>query len=255
MDIHILGCSGGIGQDLHTTALRVGEDTLIDCGTGIGTLPLNELQKIRHIFITHSHLDHIAGLPMLLSTIYDELIGQPLTIHCQQETYEAMMKHIFNWSIWPNFFALPSAENAVIRFSAMSPGESLTLGENIHTMVKVEHTVPAAGYLVQNNKTGFAFSGDTAHAPELWKAINLADHIELLIVECAFAEERSEIAHQAKHFSPEVLSTALQGLTVNPQIGISHLQPGKEQLIMSELQHAMPNRSIRSIHNGEVISL
>lgn len=255
MDIHILGCSGGIGYGLHTTALRVGEDTLVDCGTGVGALPLEELLKIRHVFITHSHLDHIAGLPLLLDTIYDHLIDNPLTIHCQVETYDVLMQHVFNWAIWPNFFALPSTQNPVVVFAAMSPGESITIGENTHTMVKVEHTVPAVGYLVQNSKTGFAFSGDTAHAPKLWEAVNTAENIEILIVECAFADDRAEIANQAKHFSPKALALALDELSVDLQICVSHLQPGKEEQIMSELQKAMPHRSIRSISNGEVLSL
>jgi ribonuclease BN (tRNA processing enzyme) len=255
MDIHILGCSGGIGRGLHTTALRVGEDTLIDCGTGVGTLPLEDLLKIRHVFITHSHLDHIAGLPLLLDTIYDQLIQQPLTIHCQVETYDVLMKHVFNWTIWPNFFALPNKQTPVVKFEAMSPGKSITIGENTHTMVDVEHTVPAVGYLVQNSKTGFAFSGDTAHAPKLWEAVNTADNIEMLIVECAFANNRADIATQAKHFSPKSLSLALEELSVDLQICVSHLQPGKEEQIMSELREAMPHRSIRSISNGEVLSI
>ena len=255
MNIHILGCSGGIGHGLHTTALRVGEDTLIDCGTGVGELPLSELLKIRHVFLTHSHLDHIAGLPLLLDTIYDQLMDKPLTVYCQPETHDILMQHIFNWSVWPNFFVLPNKENPVVEFSAMSPGESVTLSENTHTMIKVEHTVPAVGYLVKNDKTGFAFSGDTANAPALWSAMNTAEHIELLIVECAFSDERAEIANQAKHFSPKTLSAALEELTINPQICISHLQPGKEEQIMSELKKAMPHRSLRSIRSGEILTL
>lgn len=255
MEIHILGCSGGIGHGLHTTALRVGEDTLIDCGTGVGELPLDDLLKIRHVFITHSHLDHIAGLPLLLDTIYDQLIDHPLTVYCQSETYDVLMQHVFNWTIWPNFFALPNQDRPVARFTAMSPGDSIRLGENVHTMIEVEHTVPAVGYLIEDDKTGFAFSGDTAFAPKLWEAVNNADNIEMLIVECAFSDDRAEIANQAKHFSPKTLSAALEKLSINPKICVSHLQPGKEDQIMSELQKAMPHRSIRSISNGEILSL
>ena len=69
MQIKILGCSGGIGGDLHTTSMLVDNDILIDAGTGVGDLTMDELLMINHIFITHSHLDHIAFIPLLLDTM------------------------------------------------------------------------------------------------------------------------------------------------------------------------------------------
>lgn len=50
MKINVLGCSGGIGSGLRTTALRVDASTLLDCGTGVGDLPLEELFQIKHVF-------------------------------------------------------------------------------------------------------------------------------------------------------------------------------------------------------------
>jgi phosphoribosyl 1,2-cyclic phosphodiesterase len=45
---------------------------LLDAGTGIGDLALEDLRTIRHVFLTHAHLDHIAGLPMLVDSIFEE---------------------------------------------------------------------------------------------------------------------------------------------------------------------------------------
>ncbi len=52
MKINVLGCSDGIGRGLRTTALCVDADILLDCGTGVGDLPLEELFQIKHVFIT-----------------------------------------------------------------------------------------------------------------------------------------------------------------------------------------------------------
>ncbi len=255
MKINVLGCSGGIGSGLRTTALRVNVNTLLDCGTGVGDLPLAELFQIKHVFITHSHLDHVAGLPLLVDTIYEKLIDDPLKVYCQPKTYQVLMEHIFNWKIWPNFFCLPSEEKAVVKFVPMNPEQSISIDDNTYTMVEVEHTVPAVGYIVNNGTSSFAFSGDTASAPKLWQALNQQNQVDLLIVECAFADERSEIANQAKHFSPQSLAQELASLTHNPQICVSHLQPGEEEKIMQELHAAMPQRNLRSIACGEVLSL
>ena len=69
MNIRVLGCSGGIGTDLRTTSLLIDSDILIDAGTGLGDLDLDSMGAIKHIFITHSHLDHVAFLPLLIDTI------------------------------------------------------------------------------------------------------------------------------------------------------------------------------------------
>ena len=62
MQIRILGCSGGVSANLRTTSLLVDGDVLIDAGTGVGDLSLEEMSRIQHVFLTHSHLDHIAIL-------------------------------------------------------------------------------------------------------------------------------------------------------------------------------------------------
>ena len=255
MEINVLGCSGGIGRGLRTTALRVGDNTLIDCGTGVGDLPLEDLFKVEHVFITHSHLDHVAGLPLLIDTIYEKLLDKPLTVYCQPVTYQVLMEHIFNWKIWPNFFNLPSKSKPVVQFAPLEPGQSISIDDKKVTMVEVEHTVPAVSYVVKNKRSSFAFSGDTASAPRLWEMLNQESNIDLLIVECAFADERSEIANQAKHFSPQSLANELASLNHNPEVCVSHLQPGEEDKIMRELQAAMPQRKIRSISSGDILSL
>ena len=93
MRIKILGCSGGIGAGLRTTSLLVDEDILVDTGTGIGDLPLAELRRIRHVFLTHSHLDHTCGLPLLLDTVFDTL-QSPIMVRGREETLAAVRKHI-----------------------------------------------------------------------------------------------------------------------------------------------------------------
>src|SRR5688500_19213870 len=60
MRVTVLGCSGGIAADLRTTCLMVDDDILIDVGTGAGDLTVREMLQIESVFLTHSHLDHVA---------------------------------------------------------------------------------------------------------------------------------------------------------------------------------------------------
>ena len=66
MKLRILGCSGGIGGSLRTTSMLLDHDVLIDAGTGVGDLSLEEMSAIDHVFLTHSHLDHIVFIPFML---------------------------------------------------------------------------------------------------------------------------------------------------------------------------------------------
>ena len=73
--------SGGIGgRHLRTTSLLLDHDILIDAGTGVGDLSLAELTPIDHIFLTHSHLDHVASIPFLVDTV-GGMRDEPLTVH------------------------------------------------------------------------------------------------------------------------------------------------------------------------------
>ena len=124
MRIRVLGCSGGIGAGARTSAMLVDDDVLIDAGTGIGDLELSDLDSIRHVFLTHAHLDHIAGLPMLADRIFEEDLELPLTVYGREETLRAVQDHLFNDVIWPDFSKLPSPESPSQRWPPPSPRPS-----------------------------------------------------------------------------------------------------------------------------------
>ena len=98
MQIRILGCSGGIGGNLRTTSMLLDNDALVDAGTGVGDLSITELLRIDHVFLTHSHLDHVTSLPFLVDTV-GPMRDTPVTVHCTQATRKILQEHIFNWKV------------------------------------------------------------------------------------------------------------------------------------------------------------
>ena len=254
MRIRILGCSGGIGADRKTTSLLVDDDVLIDAGTGLSSLLLDEMVRIRHIFLTHSHLDHLAALPLLLDSIF-ERIQEPLVVHGRPETLDALRLHVFNWVLWPDFAQLPSPEQAVLRYVEMAPGEALELDGRRFEMVAANHSVPAAGYLVSSAAKAFAFSGDTTSNDGFWAALNAHERLDLLIVETAFSDTNRELAELSRHYTPSALAADLRKLRHDPDIYITHLKPGAELPIFDEVRVAVPGRRLNRLYDGEVIQL
>ena len=255
MQIRVLGCSGGISQNVATTSFLIDDDILIDAGTGVCNLTLDEMHEIRHIFVTHSHLDHIASLPLLADTLFNSLIGNPIIVYAHKKTVDALSKHIFNWSIWPDFTKLPQRSNAVLKYKTIKPGRSIEIDGRSIEMISVNHAVPGVGYRVEAGGKAFAFSGDTTSNENLWASLNKHDSLDLLFIECAFANKDQELANIAFHYCPQLLAKDLLKLRHRPRVCISHLKPGEEAVIMAECREAMPEWDLRQLRSGDVFTL
>lgn len=252
MEIRVLGCSGGIGgPGRRTTALLVDGDLLIDCGTGVGELSLEALQGIDHVFLTHSHLDHLALLPMLLDSVA-ECRSRPIVIHGLPETLEALRKHVFNGQIWPDYLLLPNPEHPVLRMQEIRVGEVLDLGGRIIEALPADHVVPALGYRLEGSRGSLVFSGDTAFAPALLECLNCCENLIFLLLEVALPNEKNASLGASKHLSPNGLARMLSGLRRNPELYLTHLKPAFEQSIGKELEQTSLAMGFQLLRQGQV---
>ncbi len=255
MRIRVLGCSGGIGAGSRTSALLVDNDVLIDAGTGIGDLSLEDLDSIRHVFLTHAHLDHVAGLPMLVDRIFDENFVEPLTVYAREETLRAIQDHLFNGVIWPDFAMLPSPEKPMLRYQVTSPGDTVTINYRDFYAVDVMHTVPTLGFTVQNSGGAFAVSGDTKTNETLWPVLNACDDLRVLVIEVSFPDEMEQLATQSGHYCPKTLTRDLERLEHSPEIWLTGMKPGEEARILEQVIKAAPGKNIRMLSRGTVLTV
>lgn len=250
MDIRVLGCSGGVSQGNRTTSFMVGNDILIDAGSGVGDLTLDEMRSIRHIFITHTHLDHIHCVPLLIDTIFDT-VTEPLVLHGSAIALKAIKQHLFNGIIWPDFTKLPSAEKPVVVFDEIEAGESVRLGDTSFSAVAVNHIVPTVAYIVSDSAGVFVFSGDTTTNDTLWDALNNLDKVDILVVETAFTGSDLELCEKSKHYCPQTLAADLKKLKHLPKIYLTHAKPGEQQQIFQECSELIPERTLHQMHGGQ----
>jgi ribonuclease BN (tRNA processing enzyme) len=255
MRIKVLGCSGGVGPGLRTTSLLVDDEILIDAGTGVGDLTLDQQARIRQIFLTHSHLDHVCGLAFMADNLFD-LIDRPVQVRATAETLSAIKEHIFNWKIWPDFSTLPNEKNPILAFSTIQPGQSMEFGEHCKlTAFKVVHTVPAVGYALESGHGTFVFSGDTYASDNLWSFLNSLPRLDKLMIEIAFPNEADELAEASKHFTPVLLGRELRKLRHKPEILLTHHKPGCEQVIEKECHQALSAWTYRHLKRGDLIEI
>ncbi len=285
--LRILGCSGGIGGNFRTTSMLLDQDVLIDAGTGVGDLSVAELCLIDHVFVTHSHLDHVACIPLMVDSV-GCMRDKPLTVHATEATLEILKQHIFNWKIWPDFSQIPDARQPYMRYQAIQLGQAVELqkpglrntglrtedsGLNPQTSVlstqssvlspqssvirritalPANHVVPAVGFQIDSGAASLVFSGDTTSNDALWEVVNRIANLRYLIIETAFSNSERELARLSKHLCPSMLAEELRKLRGNPEIYITHLKPGEAELIMQEVAECVQGFAPTMLQNGQV---
>ncbi|MFA6178277.1 MAG: 3',5'-cyclic-nucleotide phosphodiesterase [Candidatus Methylopumilus sp.] len=254
MQVKILGCSGGIGGNLRTTSLLVGDNILVDAGTGVGDLSIEQLLAIDHIFVTHSHLDHIACIPFLVDTVMG-IRSKPVIVHATVETLEVLKQHIFNWKVWPDFNAIPDAENPLLQYSEVKLGVPVNIGTCQFTALPANHVVPAVGYRIDSGKSSLVFTGDTTTCDALWEQVNQIENLKYLIIETAFSNGEFELAKLSKHLCPSMLVDELAKLIRPARVYITHLKPGEGETIMYEIEQSSLELKPRVLQNSQVFKL
>ena len=235
--------------------MLVDEDVLIDCGSGVGDLTLDEMAKIRHIFLTHSHLDHVAFLPLLVDSIF-ERIEQPIVIHGLPATIQALREHIFNWAIWPDFAKLPVINKPVMTYQEHDAGDVCSVGERQFKSIPMNHIVPTVGYRVESEEGGsFAFTGDTTTNDAFWDELNSHPHLDLLLLEVAFSNAYEELSNTARHYCSNTMAADLTKLKLKPEIYLTHHKPEEDTAIIDEIKLLLPKREIKQLHNNQTFSL
>src|SRR5262245_27436995 len=241
MKVKVLGCSGGIGGELRTTSFLVDHDTLIDAGTGVSDLSINELSQIDHIFVTHSHMDHVTTIPFIVDTV-GWMREKPLTLHATNETLDILRTHLFNWKLWPDFTQIPDPQHPVMRYEEIVTGDAVALNGRRITPVPANHVVPAVGFHLDSGRASLVFTGDTTVNDELWPVLNRISNLKYLIIETALSDRERDLAAASKHLCPSLLAEELAKLKPTPQVFITHLKPRESELIMQEVAARVKER-------------
>jgi ribonuclease BN (tRNA processing enzyme) len=252
MKLKVLGCSGGIGgRHLRTTSLLVDHDVLIDAGTGVGDVSLAELARIDHIFLTHSHLDHVCAIPFLVDTV-GSMRDKALTVYAIEPTLEIIRNHLFNWSIWPDFTQIPTPSKPWMQYQAVQLGQTVEVRGRKFTPLPANHAVPGIGYQVDSGRASLVFTGDTTTNDPLWKIVNQIANLRYLIIETAFCNRELDLAIASKHLCPSLLADELAKLEREAEVFITHLKPGEIELTMQEIEECAGQHKPRMLQNNQV---
>jgi len=235
--IKILGAYGSKTFDKSMTCVQVDNNIIIDAGNIMGALG-NSSKYIDHIFLSHTHLDHIVDIPFLIDNFFS-VRTKPLMIYGLKDTIEHIKKYLFNWDIWPDFSAicLIDSEHEAIKFQTIELNEEITVNNTTLKAIKTEHTDSSCGYVITKNNKSVLFTADTYKSPIIWDEVNNNPTINSVIIDVSFPSDMETLAINSKHLTPKLLSEDLELLNrKDVKIFVNHLKPTFIKAITQEFK-------------------
>lgn len=147
--VHTLGCGSAKPSLRHQPSCTVvqhrGSLYMVDCGEGAQLAFMKQhlsFSKLRHLFITHMHGDHVFGIPGLIGTLALSGNGGDLTIHTFEEG-KKQLKQILDYFCKDRPFD--------VKFNVIKPEEAVILETKSLTVrtVPLNHRLPTVGYIFE----------------------------------------------------------------------------------------------------------
>ncbi len=245
MKIQVLGCCKEY-PGFSTTAFLLNNHLLLDAGD-MGEVSFKA--QISHILISHSHFDHINGLPFLGEIIVGKN-QSPIPIIGPAQVLECLHDHIFNNKIWPDLFQLP-LDGPVFQFQEISPDKIFSAGEFQITSFPMSHSVPSTGYVICEKDKALLYSADTDSVEELIPIIKRVKEINAILLEISFPKRLKNLAKQTGHLTPDCLEKFLKKTGGNIPLLIFHMKPLYVNEIIEECKQFAP--IVKMVQKGEIL--
>lgn len=153
----------------NTTCIEIRTDNneliILDAGTGIFPLSqtlLTELPVQANVFITHSHWDHIQGLPFFIPNF---IPGNLLRLHGAFDPVSGKgVEQVMSVQLQYSYFPVREAEmKARIEYVTLAPEQPIQVGSATITPYLLNHPVINFGYRIESHGKSVFFTGD--HEP------------------------------------------------------------------------------------------
>jgi ribonuclease BN (tRNA processing enzyme) len=224
LSVRVLGPYGGSAPGCRLTTFLINGACALDAGALTDTLPFSAQRRIRKVLLTHAHFDHVVSLPFLAANLHGSL-SSPLEILAPEPVLEAVRRHLFNDSTWPDFTRFPSVSRPTIRYRPLTEGRPFAAGSLTVTPYAVNHVVPTFGYLVASGGRTVVFSGDTGPTERLWVAARRARQVRAVFLECSFSDREETLAADSQHLTPRLVWQELPKLPQRVPVYLYHVKP------------------------------
>ena len=232
---------GGGPEHQSLSSCLINDTVAVDAGClGFWGSP-QEQARVRHVVLSHTHMDHLARRPagIFVENAYGE--GRVRNHRPRQPGRAGLLPGktpCSNEKVWPDFIALSRSERPFLRLAPLEAGETIELDGLRVTSVAIDHVVPTVGFLISDAHSAIAFISDTGPTDEIWKQVNALPNLKAVFVETTFPDELGWLADLSKHLTPATLAREAAKLTRPTRLIIIHLKARYKEQVIAQL-HAL----------------
>jgi len=236
MKIKLLGSSvEDTARRQYVSSYLINGTVAIDSGClGFYRTP-REQEAIRHVFLTHSHIDHTGSLPIFAENAWTPAENCP-HIYGSPETLNAIQDHIFNNVMWPDFIALSKTTPPFLKFFPLTEERSVE-ADGLQVMpVRVNHVVPTCGYVVNDGNTAVIFGADSGPTERLWEIAHQTPGLRAVFLEACFPNYLRSLAEVSLHMTPEMFGCEVVKIPAGVKIVAVHIKVRYREEVIKELR-------------------
>ncbi len=217
------------------TSYLINDSIAIDAGSLGISLDLAAQRKVKHVLLSHTHVDHTAALPMFLENSID-MAGTRVTIHGSDVVLDSLRQHVFNGCVWPDLVHEKLNSRPFFNLATLEAGRSLEIAGVRITPIAVHHKVPTMGFMLEEGDAAVILSIDTGPTEELWRRANALRRVDAVFLEATFPNSMDDLAQMTKHLTPRLFAQEVQKLSHPAKIIAIHIKPTCYEEVVAELQ-------------------
>jgi ribonuclease BN (tRNA processing enzyme) len=232
------------GSRHFLTSYLINDTVALDAGSLGFYREAPDQTRIKHLLLTHTHIDHIASLPIFLENAFE---GRPdcVTVYATAEVLDTLRRDIFNDRVWPDFFSLSRPAAPFLHVSELKPRVTVEFAGLRVTPVPVSHVVPTVGYIVEDANGAVVFPSDTGPTEEIWERASALTNLKAVFLEATFPDELGWLADVSKHLTPATFAGELRKLHQPAKVIVVHIKARYHMQVVAQIEAlGLPNVSI-----------
>lgn len=219
-----IACSGPrtarYGGNTSSLEVRCGERMLLfDAGTGIRYLgrALDAARLDADIYFTHTHFDHVCGLPFFRPLFEPQNRFRLWAGHLSGAM--TLKRVLAEFMMSPLFPVPPEVFRSTLEYRDFNAGETLTSGDVKLRTAKLNHPDGATGYRVEYDGRAFCYVTDTEHVPGSLdrNILSLIAGADLVVYDSMYTDE------EYRHYVGWGHSTWQEGVRLCKEAGVKRL--------------------------------
>ena len=245
MRVRLLGsCLSDSAHRQYVTSYLINGSVAIDAGClGFWGAP-HEQEAVKHVFLTHAHMDHTASLPIFVENAWTPAGNCP-TIYGSAETLEAVQAHIFNNTVWPDFIAISKTMPPFLRVLPLEAEKATQAAGLTITPVQVTHVIPTFGFVVSDGESAVIFGGDSGPTERLWEIAHQTPKLHAVFLEACFPNSMTHLAELSLHMTPEMFGREVAKMPAGTKVVATHIKVRYREQVIQELHDLkLPNMVI-----------